>query len=123
MITATSELFDLAATSGAVGRIAAFVGGIVIVGGLLGAFWLGNRVRDREPHRPLPEEQPKMPESGPVREIREVREADEMPVAKEESERLMPYALHPARSRRSKNQTPPRWTPGMSGSFGSGGLR
>ncbi|MDI3404139.1 DUF6479 family protein [Streptomyces cavernicola] len=123
MITATSELLDLAASSGAVGRIAAFIGGIVVVGGLLGAFWLGNRVKDREPHRPRPEEQPKLPDSGPVREIREMREADEMPVAKEESERLMPYALHATNSKRAKDQKPRRWTPGMSGSFGSGGLR
>ncbi|MFM9372698.1 DUF6479 family protein [Streptomyces sp. Da 82-17] len=119
---ATSELFDLAASDGAFGRIAAFIGGMLVVGGLLGAFWLGNRIRDREPRRPRPEEQPKLPESGPVREEKEMREADEVPRAKQESERLMPYALHTSGTRRSKNQDPPRWNPGSSGSFGSGGI-
>ncbi|MFF1378918.1 DUF6479 family protein [Streptomyces sp. NPDC058308] len=120
MITARGELYDLAASDAVLGTIGAFVGGLVVVGVLLWAFRLGKRVRDREPAPPRPDEQPKLPESGPVHEIREMREPDEVPHAQEESERLRPENMHHG-DKRSDDQDPPRWTPGSSGSFGSGG--
>ncbi|MGW7080433.1 DUF6479 family protein [Streptomyces sp. NPDC054866] len=121
MDTASGELYELAASGAALGTIAAFLGGLVLVGALLWAFWLGNKVRRREPRPPRREEQPKMPESGPVHEIREMREPDEVPRAKDESERLRPQNLHASGSKRSDDQTRRRWSSGSSGSFGGGG--
>ncbi|WP_367038899.1 DUF6479 family protein [Streptomyces sp. Je 1-332] len=121
MVTASGELHVLAVSGAALGVIAAFVGGLVLVGALLWAFWLGNRVRRREPRPPRPEEQPKLPDSGPVHEIREMREPDEVPHAQDESERLRPENLHASGTKRSENQKRRRWSPGSSGSFGGGG--
>ncbi|MFI6088159.1 DUF6479 family protein [Streptomyces sp. NPDC051218] len=121
MVTASGELHVLAVSGAALGTIAAFVGGLALVGALLWAFWLGNRVRGREPRPPRPEEQPKLPDSGPVHEIREMREPDEVPHAKDESERLRPENLHASGTKRSENQKRRRWSPGSSGSFGGGG--
>ncbi|CCK28720.1 putative membrane protein [Streptomyces davaonensis JCM 4913] len=101
--------------------IAAFVGGLVIAGALVWAVQFGMRVMDRELPHPNPEDHPKMPEGGPVHEMREMREPDEVPQT-EGGERLMPYELHHAGSRRGKDQHRKRWLPGSSGSFGSGGL-
>ncbi len=42
--------------------------GVVIVALLIGAFWMGARIRRREPAPPRPDEQPKMPEG--VRSVR-----------------------------------------------------
>lgn len=53
--------------------------GVVVVALLLGAFWAGARARRRQPPPPRPDEQPRMPEGGPVREEREHRESDEVP--------------------------------------------
>jgi hypothetical protein len=121
MRTMSGEFYDLAASGAAVGVIAAFLGGLILVGALLWAFWLGNKVRKREPRPPRPDEQPKLPESGPVQEVREMREPDEVPHAKDESERLRPQNLHASGSKRSEDQEPRRWSPGSSGSFGGGG--
>src|SRR5690606_2687914 len=69
---------DLAAGRGAVGSGLAV--GVVVVGVLIAAFALGSRrVRRGDTARPRPEEQPRMPEGGPVRETREQREPNEMP--------------------------------------------
>ncbi|WP_217242932.1 DUF6479 family protein [Streptomyces sp. AC555_RSS877] len=120
MSTAT---FVLAATSGDVlNVIAAFAGGLFIAGALVWAVQFGMRVQDRESPRPRPEEQAHLPATGPVREMREMREPDEMPMPGDSRERLMPYQLHPAASRRGKDQRRKRWLPGSSGSFGGGGL-
>jgi hypothetical protein len=121
MMTTHSAVQYMAVSDAAMGTIGAFVGGLVIAGALVWAVRLGVKVRRREPRRPLPDEQPKVPESGPVREVREVREPDEVPQAAEESERLRPYNLHASGSKRGENQGVPRWGPGSSGSFGSGG--
>lgn len=120
MSTAT---FVLAATSSEVlNVIAAFVGGLFIAGALVWAVQLGMRVQDRESPRPRLEDQPHLPETGPIRELREMREPDELPAAADGQERLMPYQLHHAGSRRGKDQQRKRWLPGSSGGFGSGGL-
>lgn len=103
------------------GTIGAFVGGLVIAGVLMWAVGFGVKVRRREPRRPSPEEQPKVPDSGPVREVREVREPDDVPQAADESERLRPHNLHASGSKRSENRDVPRWDPASGGSFGSGG--
>ncbi|MFJ2016457.1 DUF6479 family protein [Streptomyces nodosus] len=99
----------------------AFIGGMVVSGALIWAVRLGMAVRDRESDAPRPEEQPHLPEGGAVQEEREVREPEEVPHAAQESERLMPYQLHHAASRRGDDQHRKRWLPGSSGAFGSGG--
>lgn len=99
--------------------IAAFVGGAFIAGALIWAVQFGMRVQDRELVRPRPDEQPKLPSTGAIREIREMREPNVVPLA--ERERLMPYQLQHG-GKRNKDQQRKRWLPGSSGSFGSGGL-
>ncbi|MEU6352812.1 DUF6479 family protein [Streptomyces sp. NPDC047072] len=118
----TATFVEAATSSEVLNVFAAFVGGLFIAGALVGAVVFGMRVRDRELPRPLPEEQPHLPVTGAIHEIREMREPDEMPVAAEERERLMPYQLHHSGSRTGKDQHRRRWLPGSSGSFGSGGL-
>ncbi|MET7450584.1 DUF6479 family protein [Streptomyces sp. NPDC005574] len=115
--------FELAASSGEVlDVLAAFAGGLIIAGALVGAVLLGVRLGDKESPRPRPEEQPRLPATGAIRETREMREAEEVPVAANETERLMPYQLRHAGTRRGEDQRRRRWLPGSSGSFGSGGL-
>ncbi|MDJ0379331.1 DUF6479 family protein [Streptomyces sp. G-G2] len=53
--------------------------GIAVVGFLLGSFWLGKRVRAREPAPPTRESQPHLPEGGAVYELLEEREPVEIP--------------------------------------------
>lgn len=111
---------DIAAGRGALG-IGLVVAGVVVVAVLIGAFALGVRVKRRELPRPTPEEQPRPPEGGPVREVREHREPDEVP---ESDHRLTPHQLPGhgnASTRTSGSQDRPRWDEGSSGSFGSGG--
>ncbi|MGW2346693.1 DUF6479 family protein [Streptomyces sp. NPDC001661] len=109
------------AASTTLSAVGAFIAGLVVAGFLIIAVRVGMRSLRRESRRPRRDEQPQPPPSGPVYESREVREPDEVPLAKDESERLMPYELHPSGSKRSKNQKPRRWRRGSSGSFGSGG--
>lgn len=119
----SAAAFDvLAASQHVLNVTAAFIGGLVVAGALVWAVRLGIRVMEREPHRPTAEEQPHLPDSGAVHEIREMREPDEVPVATD-GRRLMPYELHQAQSRRGDDQHRRRWRPGSSGSFGSGGFR
>ncbi|GAA3084267.1 hypothetical protein GCM10020254_30820 [Streptomyces goshikiensis] len=56
-----------------------FFAGLVIVGFLLGAFKLGQRVRAKEPPPPTPESQPHLPDGGAVYEVREERDPVEIP--------------------------------------------
>jgi hypothetical protein len=119
----SSATYVLAATASEVFNvIAAFAGGLVIAGALIWAVRMGMRVMDQELPHPRPEEQPKLPLTGPVREIREMREPEEVPVAANESERLMPHQLRNQQTRTGKDQNRRRWLPGSSGGFGSGGL-
>ncbi|MDX2695258.1 hypothetical protein Sipo8835_02865 [Streptomyces ipomoeae] len=110
----------MAAERSVLGGIAPFLAGVVVVGVLVGALWLGARVRAREPRRPLPEEQPRLPDGGPVREEWENREPDEIPKS---DLRLTPYEVHGnLGSRPSPSKERRRWSRGSSGSFGGGGL-
>ncbi len=111
----------LAASGDVLNVIAAFAGGLIVSGLLIWAVRFGMTVRRAESDPPRPEEQPRLPESGPVHEERERREPDEVPHASQESERLMPHNLHSSGTRRGEDQSRPRWAPGNSGSFGSGG--
>ncbi|MEU6288532.1 DUF6479 family protein [Streptomyces sp. NPDC015140] len=118
MSTATYELL---AASDAVNVTVAFILGLVVAGALIGAVRIGMRVMDRESDRPRAEDQPHLPETGAVREEREMREPDEIPLNQDGSPRLMPYELHHSGSRRGEDQRRKRWLPGSSGAFGSGG--
>ncbi|MFI8857744.1 DUF6479 family protein [Streptomyces prasinus] len=99
---------DLAAGRGAIG-IGLAVAALLVVGLLIGLFASGSRrVRRGDSPRPRPEEQPQRPEGGPVHEIRERREPDEMP---RDGERLGPHDLHggSSGSRTGTSQDRPRW--------------
>ncbi|MDQ0600310.1 hypothetical protein QF037_004655 [Streptomyces canus] len=115
----TATFVVAAAGSDVLNVIAAFVGGAFIAGALIWAVQFGMRVQDRELARPRPDEQPRLPSTGAIHEIREMREPNVVPLA--ERERLMPYQLQRG-SKRGKDQQRKRWLPGSSGSFGSGGL-
>ncbi|NNN36589.1 hypothetical protein HLK59_40795 [Streptomyces sp. S3(2020)] len=115
----TAAFAIAAAGSDVLNVIAAFVGGAVLAGALIWAVQFGMRVQDRELVRPRPDEQPHLPSTGAVHEIREMREPNVVPLA--ERERLMPYQLQQG-SKRGEDQQRKRWRPGSSGSFGSGGL-
>jgi hypothetical protein len=119
MSTATDVL--LAAPSGGLKVVVVFVIGLVIAGALVWAVRRGIGVMIREPDRPRADEQPHLPDTGPVHEEREMREPDEIPLNEDGSPRLMPYQLHHSGSRRGEDQHRPRWSPGSSGSFGGGG--
>ncbi|MES5820178.1 DUF6479 family protein [Streptomyces sp. RG80] len=116
----TTAWMDLAAGRGALG-VGLIVAGVVVVGLLLGAFWMGARVRRRELPPPRPEEQPRLPEGGPVREVVENREPDEVPHS---DHRMTPHespAFGNSSTRTGPDKDRPRWSEGGSGSFGSGG--
>ncbi|MFE9172087.1 DUF6479 family protein [Streptomyces kebangsaanensis] len=118
MITAS---LDIAATRGYAIGVWPFVVAVGLLVLLIGAFWLGARIRRREPAPPRPEEQPRLPEGGPVGEVLENREPDEVPRSRD---RLTPHQLKEhgnLESRTSPTRTRPRWNEGGSGSFGSGG--
>lgn len=114
---------EMAASDAAWGVAGALVAGLVVAGFLVWAIRLGIKVRGREqgPSRTSP--RPPHPDSGdgPDMSAHERREPDEVPRAADESERLTPHQLHPGGSRRSEDQSRPRWNSGSSGSSGSGG--
>ncbi|MFI0806114.1 DUF6479 family protein [Streptomyces echinatus] len=114
-------MYEAAAGVQVFGYIALLVAGVACVAGLIWAFRMGFKVRRREPRPPRPEEQPRMPASGPVRETLEMREPDEVPRAAGDAERLTPYQVGNVRSKRAEDQRRTRWSPGSSGSFGGGG--
>ncbi|MGW8064217.1 DUF6479 family protein [Streptomyces ziwulingensis] len=113
----TNAWMDLAAGSGGIG-IGIGVAAVVVVALLIGAFAFGSRQKRKESPPPRPDEQPRMPEGGPVRETQEHREPEEMPHS---DERTLPHDLGHQGSRTSSGQERPRWDEGSSGSFGSGG--
>ncbi|MFD7706323.1 DUF6479 family protein [Streptomyces sp. NPDC059785] len=115
--------YELAVSNHAWAVLIAFVCGLIIAGALIWAVRMGIDVRRREPAPPRPDEQPRLPDGGPIGETLETREPDEIPVAGDESERLRPNNLHPWPTKRADEQPAgrPRWDRGSSGSFGGGG--
>jgi hypothetical protein len=109
-----------ASGSSVLASVAFVVVGVGLVAGLIWAFRLGFKIRRNEPTPPRPDDQPRMPASGPVRETHRVREPNEMPQSAD-GERLTPHELRPTGGRDSDDQRRPRWDPGAGGSFGSGG--
>jgi hypothetical protein len=116
-----TTFYEAAAASSVFGVAVVLVSGLVVTGALIWAVRLGIRVRRGESRPPRRSEHPRPPESGPVHETREFREPDEVPRAADGSERLTPHGLKHSGSKRSENQTRPRWNEGSSGSFGGGG--
>ncbi|MBK3564822.1 DUF6479 family protein [Streptomyces sp. MBT62] len=106
---------EVTASSGTAVGVFTLAIGVIVVVALIGAVRLGMRTRRRESAPPRPEEQPRLPESGPTREIQEIREPDEVPRAKDGSERLTPHQLSgggTSGSRRSEDQKRRRWGSG-----------
>ncbi|WP_221354133.1 DUF6479 family protein [Streptomyces beigongshangae] len=96
--------------------------GLLVAAVLVTAVWWGIRVRGREPCPPRPEEQPRLPETGAVREIREAREPDEMP---HDGSVLTTHELRSPgnmSTRRARDQKRRRWNQNSGGGFDSGGL-
>jgi len=96
--------------------------GLLVTAMLVVAVWWGVRVRGGEPGPPRPEDQPRLPESGAVREILEMREPDEMP---HDGSVLTPHELRAPgnmSTRRALDQKRIRWNRNSSGGFGSGSL-
>ncbi|MCX4767336.1 DUF6479 family protein [Streptomyces sp. NBC_01275] len=112
---------QLAAASGLL-SLGLFAVGMVVLAVLAGSFWLGARVKTHESPRPRPDEQPHLPPEGPVHEIRENREPDEVPRTPKGGRPLTPYELTNSATRPSASKDRPRWSKGSSGSFGGGGL-
>ncbi|NEC84574.1 DUF6479 family protein [Streptomyces sp. SID12501] len=106
----------LAASSNVLNVIAAFAGGLIVVALLIWAVRLGVKVKEAESPPPRPEEQPRLPETGPVHEEREMREPNEVPHTSEEGVRIDPHNLDPSGSKRGEDQTRPRWSSGSGGS-------
>ncbi|USQ86532.1 DUF6479 family protein [Streptomyces phaeoluteigriseus] len=117
----SSASMQLASSSGLL-SVAMFVVGAGLVTLLAGSFWLGARVKQRELPRPRPDEQPQLPPDGPVHEVRQYREPDEVPRTPKGGRALTPYQLTNMQTRPSTSKEPRRWSPGSSGSFGGGGL-
>ncbi|MGW3448270.1 DUF6479 family protein [Streptomyces sp. NPDC001076] len=116
-----TALEQLAAAGSVAGMVVIVVCGVLVTAALMGAVRLGIGVRRRESAPPRRAEQPRLPDSGPVREERSMREPNEVPRADDGGERLTPYQLGNAPSRPSADKARPRWQPGSSGSFGGGG--
>jgi uncharacterized iron-regulated membrane protein len=113
--------YELIAASHAVNALAAFIGGLIIAGALIWAVRMGIKVRRQEPRPPTVDEQPRLPAHGAVHEVREMRDADEVPHAADESERLMPYQLHTSGSKHAEDQHRRRWVHGGGTGTGSDG--
>ncbi|WP_328773762.1 DUF6479 family protein [Streptomyces sp. NBC_00286] len=108
----------LALDSAVAGGVVPFLVGLIVVGGLIWAVVRGRRIRAREPAPPRPEDQPRLPDSGPVHEVRERREPAEVPRGRD---RTTPHRLRGHGTRRAADQEPPKWDENSSGGFGSGG--
>ncbi|BBC36660.1 hypothetical protein SGFS_079540 [Streptomyces graminofaciens] len=112
--------YEAAASSSLFGVLAVLIGGLVVTGVLIWAVRFGTQVRRREQRPPRPSEQPTRPWSGSAHEEREMREPDEVPRAAA-GDGLTPHDLGSSGTKRSEDQTRPRWKRGSGGSFGSGG--
>ncbi|KAF0646092.1 MULTISPECIES: DUF6479 family protein [Streptomyces] len=113
---------EFAATKDHLVGIGPLVAGVLLVGFLIGAFWLGRRIWTREPAPPTLEEQPhRPPDSGLPGEVEGRRRPAEVP---QSERRLMPYELkhestEPDMSPQSDDDR--KWRGSPSGGFGSGG--
>ncbi|MFF9088457.1 DUF6479 family protein [Streptomyces sp. NPDC014991] len=112
---------QLAAASGLM-SLFLFIVAVALLALLGGGFWMTSRVKYREPPRPRPEEQPKLPPEGAVHEVRQNRESAEVPQCPKGGRPLTPYELTNMDSQPSESEERPRWSRGSSGSFGGGGL-
>ncbi|MGV4982919.1 DUF6479 family protein [Streptomyces sp. NRAIS4] len=112
---------QLAAASGLMSLVL-FIVAVGVLALLAGGFWMTSRVKYSESPRPRPEEQPKLPPEGPVGELRENRESQEIPRTAKGERPLTPYELSNMDTRPSASKDRPRWSRGSSGSFGGGGL-
>ncbi|MFE0730249.1 DUF6479 family protein [Streptomyces antibioticus] len=104
-----TTLAQTAAAAAGAGMTVIVVLGVLITVMLVWAVRLGIGVRRREPVPPRPAEQPTPPASGPVHEEREAREPNEVPRAGDGGERLDPHQLGGGPSRRSADQSRPRF--------------
>ncbi|MFJ9822468.1 DUF6479 family protein [Streptomyces sp. NPDC101151] len=116
-----TPLEQTAAAGSSAGMVAIVVCGLLLTAALVGAVRLGIRVRRRELPPPRRSEQPTLPESGPVREERQMREPNEVPQVRDGEKRLTPHELGNAPSRPVENRTRPHRQPGSTGSFGNEG--
>ncbi|MEU7580929.1 DUF6479 family protein [Streptomyces sp. NPDC041068] len=96
----TGEAGEMAA-SVPLGGLAPFLAGLGVAALLVWAVWLGIRVRRREPRPPKPQEQPRMPPGGPVGDVVENREPDEVP---RDGGRLTPHRLKGSSHVRSRRK-------------------
>jgi hypothetical protein len=95
--------------------IVPFVIGLVVVGGIIAAFVIGMRLRDRGDMRSS-ESGPKGPEH-PVEYERERRKSYDV---ERDGRRRLPHELSDTSGEHDESE-PPRWNEGSSGGFGSGG--
>lgn len=126
-----------------VGGIAPFIVGLFVVGLLLAAFVYGQRWRDREPPPPSQPQRrqgawqtraehdtgPTSPDHGPghaddngkIDYVTEHRESDPLQT-EADGERVLPHEIHnPGSHPEEPTEERKKWSPGSSGSFGSGG--
>ncbi|MEU7299456.1 DUF6479 family protein [Streptomyces sp. NPDC048304] len=118
----TTASMQLAAASGLMGLVMFLVAGVGTAALVAAGAWMNSRVKYRESPRPRPEEQPTLPPEGPVGELRQNRESQEVPQMTKGGRPLTPYELSNMDSRPSESKDRPRWSRGSSGSFGGGGL-
>ncbi|MBB1259419.1 DUF6479 family protein [Streptomyces alkaliterrae] len=89
-VTTHPALLEYAQERGFLVGIAPFLVGVAAVVILITAVVVGIRFLRRQPPKPRPEEQPSLPDSGPVGELHEHRADAEMP---HDGRRLMPHEI------------------------------
>ncbi|MER7761851.1 DUF6479 family protein [Streptomyces sp. NPDC097619] len=75
-----------------------FAVGIAVAAFLVLAFWAGMRVMDREGPPPAPEDHPRLPDGGPVREVRGARAYVDFPKGGLGPHEMMGYGNFGSRS-------------------------
>ncbi|MFD3380374.1 MULTISPECIES: DUF6479 family protein [unclassified Streptomyces] len=118
-----NDTTQLALSGAVVGGVVPFLVGVVLVGGLIWAVWWGRRIRSQEPGPPRPEDQPRLPDSGPVGEVRERREPAEMPHGEHRltSHRLPGHGNSPTRRAAKPEPEPPTRNESGDGGYDGGG--
>ncbi len=103
--------------------VGSFFGALIVAAALVWAVQMGIKTMMRQPPVPKSQEHGHLPDTGPVHESSERREPEEVPEY-EERDRLTPHQIPGfgnTSSKTSTDQKPRKWSPGTSGSFGSGG--